>query len=377
VVVAPEPKQQLVQAVRVDLPPHRAQRRPRAGVDEPQRRAPRVVAHALGHVVVDAEEVDRRRDHPEVTVEDDVERAVAALEQLDHVSRIRAAQHRVEEPTVEMTVQPRGRRHIDDRLRRRVDRREVQGDPDARVRSAGAAQRRDRQSVREQQVVRHPQRRHPVADARRLCALRVPEEGDNPRLVVGDPLRHHVAEAVRHQRRVLREALGGVAHRPAPVVLARRGQVPVVQRRDRLDAALEQPLGEPAVERHAARVQPPAAVGLHARPRDREAVALERQPDHQVEVRTPAPVLVARDLAAVAARDRAREPAEVVRAPALAYRALDLVGGGRRAEPERAHPFTAPAVSPRTSQRWVKKNASRTGIVETTPAAISWSYSWE
>ena len=40
------------------------------------------------------------------------------------------------------------------------------------------------------------------------------------------------------------------------------------------------------------------------------------------------------------------------------------------------HPLTAPAVRPRTSHRWVAKNASMTGIVETTPAAMSCPYSW-
>ena len=302
------------------------------------------------------------------------------LEEIDHVARIRPAQHGVEEPAIEVAVQPRGRRDVGRSRRRRVHRREVERDPDARVRPSARAQGPDRQPVREQQVVRDPQGRHPVADAGRLDAFGVPEEGDDPRLVVGDPLRHDVAEPVGHQRRVLREALGGVAHRPPARVLPRRRQVPVVERRDRLDPTLEQPLGQPAVERDAAGVQPPASVRLHARPRDREAVALQPEGDHQVEVGAPAPVVVARDVAAVAVRHRARQPAEVVpdrvAAAALPHAALDLVRGRRRAE-QKTHPFTAPAVSPRTSQRWVKKNAASTGSVETTPAAISWSYSCE
>ena len=112
-----------------------------------------------------------------------------------------------------------------------------------------------RHPVRDEQVVRRPQRGHPVADARRLDALGVPEEGDDPRLVVRDPVAHHVAELLAHQPRVLGEALGGVARRPAAGRLARARQVPVVQRRHRLDPALEQPLDEPPVERHAAPVQ--------------------------------------------------------------------------------------------------------------------------
>ena len=78
------------------------------------------------------------------------------------------------------------------------------------------------------------------------------------------------------------------------------------ERRHRLDAALEQPLDEPPVERHAAPVQPPAPVGLHPRPRDREAVRLEPQRRHQVEIAAPAVVVVAGDLAASPRRPPAR-----------------------------------------------------------------------
>ena len=38
---------------------------------------------------------------------------------------------------------------------------------------------------------------------------------------------------------------------------------------------------------------------------------------------------------------------------------------------DRRHPLTAPAVMPRTSQRCAAKKAMTTGIVETTPAAMS------
>ena len=38
---------------------------------------------------------------------------------------------------------------------------------------------------------------------------------------------------------------------------------------------------------------------------------------------------------------------------------------------DRRHPLTAPAVMPRTSQRCAAKKAMTTGIVDTTPAAMS------
>src|SRR3954470_5277094 len=146
----------------------------------------------------------------------------------------------------------------------------------------------------------------------------------------------------------------------------------------------------PPLEPHALNVRHPAPVRLHARPGDREAIALEPQRGHQVEVLGPAVVVVAGHVAGVAVLDGAGDRAEAVpdrlAAPVLARRALDLVRRRRRAEaevrPERAvadrrrcggrrHPFTAPAVMPLMSQRCVTKKAMRTGRVETTPAAIS------
>ena len=102
-------------------------------------------------------------------------------------------------------------------------------------------------------------------------------------------------------------------------------------------------------------------------------------------------VVIAGHVTGVAVDDGAGPRAEAIpdrlAAPVLARGALDLVGGSRRAEPEaggqpagrdwrrlrsgRRHPFTAPAVMPFTSQRWVAKKAMSTGSVETTPAAIS------
>ena len=192
--------------------------------------------------------------------------------------------------------------------------------------------------VREQQVVADGQRRRPVAHAGREAALGVAREGHHPRLVVGDPRPHEVAELARHVLRVLGEALRRVAVGPAAGVLQRLREVPVVERRGGLDPALEQPLDEAAVEAHAGRVERPGAVGLHARPRDREAVGLEAQRRHEVEVLAPAVVVVAGDVAGVAVLDGARNAAEGVpdrvAAPVLVRRPLDLVGGRGGAEAE-------------------------------------------
>ena len=258
------------------------------------------------------------------------------------------------------------------------------------------AQRVDREPVREQEVMRDAssavgQSRMPGALRPTACPRIATTHGS---LWVIQPS-HHVTELVRHQRRVVGEAQRGVPHRPPAGLLARLREVPVIERRDRLDAALEAALDQPPVPRDAARVQRAAPVRLHARPGDREAVGLQPERDHQVEVGGPAVVVVARHVARVAARHRAGAVREAIpdrlAAPVLAHRALDLVGrrGGAEAEARRqpggadgqrsggGHPFTAPAVMPFTSQRWVAKKAMSTGRVETTPAAISWAVlSW-
>ena len=93
-------------------------------------------------------------------------------------------------------------------------------------------------------MVADGQRRGPVAHAGREAPLGVAREGHHPRLVVRDPRPHQVAELARHVLRVLGEALGGVAVGPAARVLQGLRKVPVIERRRRLDAALEQPLDE-------------------------------------------------------------------------------------------------------------------------------------
>ena len=83
-----------------------------------------------------------------------------------------------------------------------------------------------------------------VGQSRMPGALRpsaCPRNAVDPRLVVGDPALDDVAERVGHEPRVLGEAQRRVAHGPAADLLPRLRQVPVVEGRDRLDPALQQP----------------------------------------------------------------------------------------------------------------------------------------
>src|SRR6185437_6356970 len=102
-----------------------------------------------------------------------------------------------------------------------------------------------------------------------------------------------VAETVEDELGVDLEALRDLARGPAAFVLERLGEVPVVERRERRDPTLEQTLAEPAVEVDPLRIRRPAPVGLDARPRDREAVALEAERAHHVQALAPAVVVLA------------------------------------------------------------------------------------
>jgi hypothetical protein len=187
-VVAAQARQHLMQTVGADLPAHRGGRRLGLGLPGLQRQVAGRSGDALGVVVVDAEEVDRRADHREVAVADGFGRAVEPFVEAEHVGRIAPTQHRVQEPAIEMAVHAPGGVTVGLARGRGVKRVLVERDPDLREIAELRAQRTQRQAVRQQQMMRRAQRRGPVADPRRLGPVGVAEEGDDPRLVVGDPL---------------------------------------------------------------------------------------------------------------------------------------------------------------------------------------------
>ena len=188
----------------------------------------------------------------------------------------------------------------------------------------------------EQQVVGHGERPEHQAPGRRQLLLRVAEQGRDVRLVDRAPVGHPVAQPVGDDRRVLPEAQGGVPLEPAPGILEGLRQVPVVERRHRRDARLEQAVDEAVVEGEPRLVDRAAARGLHPRPRHREPVAVDPQAGHQGEVLGPAVVVVAGDVTGAAVDDPAGLRGEGVPdagAPAvLGHGPLDLVR--RRARPE-------------------------------------------
>ena len=183
--------------------------------------------------------------------------------------------------------------------------------------------------VTEQEVVGRREGAEHQSPSRGELLLGVADEGHDVRLVDRAPVRHPVAQPLGHDRRVLPEAQGGVAAEPAPGILERLRQVPVVEGGHRRDAGLEQAVDQPVVEGEPRLVHRAAALGLHPGPGDREAVAVGAQARHQREVLGPAVVVVAGDVTAAAVDDATglgRERVPDAGAPAvLASGALDLV----------------------------------------------------
>ena len=219
----------------------------------------------------------------------------------------------------------------------------------------------------------------PVGRAGSLRPVRIAEEGGDPRLVVRRPVLDQVAEAVEDELGVLGEAVDRVARRPAAVVLERLRQIPVVERHERRDPALTEPLDQAAVEVEPPLIGRPAAVGLNPGPGDREAVGAQAERGHQVEILTPAVVVLARRVAGVAVVHLARRVCEAVpdrlAAAVDLRRALDLERSCRRTPDEilgEGHPFTAPFMIPPTiCLPSTRKTTSRGRIETNVPVRMS------
>src|SRR3954468_17922502 len=94
--------------------------------------------------------------------------------------------------------------------------------------------------------------------------------GNEPRLVVRDPVAHAISEPLGDGGHVFRERVDGVTDGPATFVLERLRRVPVEERDVRRDPAAEQLVHEPVVEVEPGGVDAAATIRQHPRPRDRE-----------------------------------------------------------------------------------------------------------
>ncbi len=205
-------------------------------------------------------------------------------------------------------------------------------------RSKHAAQPLEREAVTEQQVVSRRRGEGVIGVPGSMGSGPVALMCDHLRLVERDP-HAAVAECFGHDPCEVGEPLRRIAVAPATGVLERLWKVPVKQRHGRRDVAGTKPLDEPAVEVEPRLVDGPAAVGLDARPRDREPEGSQAKRLEQVEIGLAPVVEVARDVPRVAASHLPGCVAERIpdgrSAPILARGPFDLVSGGR-CSPEEA-----------------------------------------
>ena len=226
---------------------------------------------------------------------------------VEHLVRVPATQDRVEEEPGEHRIAEPCRGHVGVAVRGGILRCEVEDDPDVRSRRGGT-DARNGQPVGEHQVVARGNRLLPVADPGRMKPEAVAEERRAPRLVQRHPVVDAVTERPGHDPGVLREPDGRLAGGPSPLVLELLRQVPVEERREGLDARLEQRVDEPPVEVEAGLVHGPAAARLDARPREREAVGGQAELAHQRHVLAETVVVVDGEVAGVAVRRPVRAP---------------------------------------------------------------------
>src|SRR5689334_17559530 len=107
-----------------------------------------------------------------------------------------------------------------------------------------------------------------------------------------------IAETRRDVSRVVAESLRSLTSFPtAKTILQRLRQVPVVERRVRLNAVREQLVNESIVKIETFRVRWTIAVGKHPRPSNREAIRLHAERLHQLHVALVEMVMIVRDVA--------------------------------------------------------------------------------
>ena len=207
----------------------------------------------------------------------------------------------------------------------------VVDDPD-RLRTA-LPQGAGGESVGEQLVVGRRQGVEEELPARGQLADRVPLQRRGDRLVDRVPVLHPIAESVGDESRVVGEPVGGLAVEPSPVLLERRGEIPVIEGGERRHAGVEQRIHDPVVVVDARRVRGSRAGRLHAHPRDREPVPIDAEAREQIDVLLVAVEAVRARLGRGTVADGAGGLDEVVpdraAASAFAARAFDLEGRGR------------------------------------------------
>src|SRR5258708_23004709 len=178
-----------------------------------------------------------------------------------------------------------------------------------------------------------------AACAWRVHARAVAEIGRAPGLIQRDPVGHAVTQPARYRLHIVGKRLSGTTVEPAAIVLQCLRQIPVIERRYRRDATLEQIVDQALVKVQPARVGSALACGQNPRPGNRKTVGAMAETPHHLDLPIHPALIVGGNVSRVAAMNLARRRAEHVpngwATPVFTGRALDLVGGGG-SSPEKA-----------------------------------------
>ena len=284
-------------------------------------------------VVVDAEEVELLADEIEVG---GGEVWPCSAEDLAHLLGIASLEDGIEILPVHVRVGAARRGEIVGTLRRRVLRLEIDDKADLML-SRGAIGAHGHR-VGAKQVVRGDRRLVEIGVSRGQQADEVAAIRHDPRLVERRPVLHPAIERAEHHVCILGEPLGDVGIEPAAAVVERRRKVPMIERRKGRDAFREQRIDESLVKGESLRIHAPLPFGEHTAPRYAEAIRAQTKLAHQLDIRRPAAVVVARDVAGITvcgATLRVGEALPDARTRAVGERrTFDLIRGCGRAPQE-------------------------------------------
>jgi hypothetical protein len=179
-------------------------------------------------------------------------------------------------------------------------------------------------------MVTRSQRRRRILDARRMLPRQVASSRSDEWLVVRDPIRHAVAQALTQHTGVVGEMVRRLTAGPTSPILERLGKVPMEEGDEGLNPVGEEPVDQPIVEPKTGRVHLACALWEDPGPADREAVGLQPQAGHGSDIFLPAVVVVRGDVTRLTVPDRTGLAAERVpdreTSPVFVPGAFDLVG---------------------------------------------------
>src|ERR1700730_2042828 len=108
---------------------------------------------------------------------------------------------------------------------------------------------------------------------------------ESPELIDRKKMLYSIGEMLGNVTRIITECLRGIARLPtAAVVLQRLRQIPVIESGEWLDVISEQFVDEAVVKVEAFGVRRAGTLRKHARPRNREAIRLDAQRLHELNI---------------------------------------------------------------------------------------------